>query len=398
MPSKVIFVTTHPIQYIVPLYQELTDEGSIDFEVIYFTDETVKGSFDKHFGREIQWDLPLLDNYKYNFLRNYSWKPSLNTGFFGLINFGIVPYLWKQPTNSLVIISGWSNLTYLLAIFFGKIFGHKCAFRNESPLYKEENRTGVLNSLRAKILYFMFRHFIDYGFYIGSQNKAFYEKYGLKSHQLFFTPYCVDNKRFCEEFNKLSPIKSEIRKKLNVPVNAYVILFTGKFYNIKRPFDLLNAFKIAEIENKFLIMVGDGIMMSEIETFVRDSGVKTIQLPGFKNQTEISEYYSVADVFVLCSESETWGLSVNEAMNFRLPVILYDSVGCASDLLVNYKNGILVEKGKVDKLKEAIEFYSINTKSRIEAGLESSIQIRKYSYENIILGLKEATISIARKK
>lgn len=390
MSRKVVFVTTHPVQYIVPLYQELTREGTVDFEVVYLTDETVKGSFDKHFGREVKWDLPLLDNYRYQFLKNFSWKPSLNTGFWGLMNFGIVSYLWKQPSKSIIIISGWSNLSFVLTIIFGKLFGHHCAFRMEAPLYKEENRTGILNNIRYHSLRFMFRYFIDYSFYIGSQNKAFYEKYRLKPEQLFFTPYCVDNKRFSEDFDKLSSHRNEIREKLKIPLNAYVILFTGKFYDIKRPLDLLSAYIAAELDNKFLVMVGDGIMMSEIQKNIKESGLNTIQLPGFKNQTEISEYYVIADVLVLCSESETWGLSVNEAMNFNLPIILYDSVGCGPDLLKDSVNGKLVKKGNILELQKALEFYGNDRRERERAGVESKRIIKDFSFEKIIIGLKSA--------
>lgn len=390
MSSKIVFVTTHPIQYIVPLYQELAKEGTLDFQVIYLTDETIKGSFDKHFGREIKWDLPLLDNYNYKFLTNYSWKPSLNTGFWGLMNFGIIPYLWKQPSKSVIIISGWSNLSFILTIIFAKLFGHHCAFRMEAPLYKEENRTGILNIIRYQSLSFMFRYFIDYSFYIGSQNKAFYEKFGLKPEQLFFTPYCVDNKRFREGFDNLRTYKSEIREKLKIPLDSYVILFTGKFYDIKRPFDLLNAYVDADIDNKFLIMVGDGIMMSDIQKYVKESELNTIQLPGFKNQTEISEYYVIADIFVLCSESETWGLSVNEAMNFNLPIILYDSVGCGPDLLLDSVNGKLVKKGNILELRKALEFYGNDSLERERAGVESKRIIKDFSFEKIIDGLKLA--------
>lgn len=392
MSRKVVFVTTHPVQYIVPLYQELTKEGTVDFEVVYLTDETIKGSFDKYFGREVKWDLPLLDNYRYKFLKNFSWKPSLNTGFWGLINFGIVSYLWKQPSKSIIIISGWSNMSFILTILFGKLFGHHCAFRTESPLYKEENRTGFMNTIRSQSLHFLFRYFIDYGFYIGSENKAFYEKYGLKPEQLFFTPYCVDNKRFSADFDKLSPIKKEIREKLNIPIDAYVILFTGKFYNIKRPFDLLHAFKKTEVDNKFLVMVGDGVMMPEMQIFVKESGMNNIQLPGFKNQTEISEYYVIADILVLCSESETWGLSVNEAMNFNLPIILYDSVGCGPDLLLDSVNGRLVKKGNILELQKALELYGNDSRERERAGVESKRIIKGFSFEKIIDGLKSALI------
>ncbi|MBL0024758.1 MAG: hypothetical protein IPO98_06935 [Saprospiraceae bacterium] len=69
MSDKIIFISTHPIQYIVPLYQVIEEHGQLNYEVVYCTDETIKYEIDKHFGREIKWDIPLLEGYKHKFLK-----------------------------------------------------------------------------------------------------------------------------------------------------------------------------------------------------------------------------------------------------------------------------------------------------------------------------------------
>lgn len=390
MSRHIVFINTHPIQYIIPIYQELALDKTIDFEVIYLTDETIKGSFDKHFGREIKWDIPLLDHYNYKFIRNYSWKPSLNNGFFGLVNFGIIKYLWRIPSNSLVIVSGWSNFTFILAILIGKLFRHKIGIRCDAPAFIENNKSGIFNVFRKKILKTMFSHFMDFGFYIGTENKRFYELYGMKEKKLIYTPFSVDNRRFSYEREKLKPNRNSIKKKFGIPIDSFIILFTGKFYNIKRPFDLLKAFQMVGIENRFLIMVGDGVLMGDMEKFIKDENIAKVKLPGFKNQMEISEFYAIADIFVLCSESETWGLSVNEAMNFGVPIVLYDSVGCATDLLKDGVNGSIVKKGDLDSLSEKIEYYGINKQKASESGKESIRIVNEYSNSKIIEGIKKA--------
>jgi glycosyltransferase involved in cell wall biosynthesis len=181
-----------------------------------------------------------------------------------------------------------------------------------------------------------------------------------------------------------------LRHKFNVPINAFVILFTGKFYDVKRPFDLLKAYARAEVSEKYLVMVGDGVLKSEIEEFILKEGISSVVLPGFINQTEISEYYAISDVFVLCSESETWGLSVNEAMNFQLPIILNDSIGCHTDLLYPNKNGILVKKGDVNELAQAISKIGNDSNFRTAAGIESKMIIEKFTFGKIIEGFKTA--------
>ena len=57
----------------------------------------------------------------------------------------------------------------------------------------------------------------------------------------------------------------------------------------------------------------------------------------------------------MCSgPGETWGLSVNEAMNFGLPIIVSNTCGCSSDLVQNEINGFIVEEGNSDQLKQAM--------------------------------------------
>ncbi|MFN2439886.1 MAG: hypothetical protein ABR503_11855, partial [Chitinophagaceae bacterium] len=62
-----IVVTTHPIQYQVPLWQKLVETG-IDLEVWYLTDHGVNATFDEQFGKAIKWDIDILNGYKFSFL------------------------------------------------------------------------------------------------------------------------------------------------------------------------------------------------------------------------------------------------------------------------------------------------------------------------------------------
>ena len=56
-------------------------------------------------------------------------------------------------------------------------------------------------------------------------------------------------------------------------------------------------------------------------------------MPGFVNQSELGRYFAAADVFVLPSAYDTWGLVVNEAMHWGLPCVVSDKTGCHRDLV-----------------------------------------------------------------
>jgi len=67
---KLAILVSHPIQYQTPLYKLLSKEPEIDLTVLFCSDWGLKTYKDKGFGKEVKWDIPLLDGYKYKFFKN----------------------------------------------------------------------------------------------------------------------------------------------------------------------------------------------------------------------------------------------------------------------------------------------------------------------------------------
>src|SRR5205814_7891416 len=104
-----------------------------------------------------------------------------------------------------------------------------------------------------------------------------------------------------------------LRESLGVPPGATVFLYCGKLYHVKRPIDLLEAYaRLACPDRDYLLYVGDGPQRAEIEARARALRLRNVRITGFRNQSELPDYYGVADVVVLPSGSDTWGLVVNE--------------------------------------------------------------------------------------
>ena len=129
--------------------------------------------------------------------------------------------------------------------------------------------------------------------------------------------------------------------------------------------------------------MGDGPLRIEMEHYIADHKLKNVIFTGFINQSIISKYYSISDAFVMCSGiGETWGLSVNEAMNFELPIIVSSTTGCAADLVTD--NGFIFETGNVEQLANCLNQILENEKLIQYYGLNSSKLIDKYSIEKIV--------------
>ena len=107
-------LTSHPIQYQVSLWRMLAANPLIDLTVYFCCDYGVTEKIDPGFGIKFKWDIPLLDGYKYKFLRNYSPKFD-NNGFWGLVNIGIIKELFKEQYDA-IFIHNYSYATNFFAV------------------------------------------------------------------------------------------------------------------------------------------------------------------------------------------------------------------------------------------------------------------------------------------
>ncbi len=381
---SVDYFLSHPIQYISPLLSELSKE--VDLNVYYYSDHGVnQSSFDSGFGKKITWDIPLLDGYKYVFLKNISRSKIMDCRFFDVVNLSIFSVLFRSKSK-VIIVNGWSYSTDILIILSAWFYGKKVWLRAENPLYLEflaKKWKQILKKICLK--YFLFL-FVDRFLYIGSESKRFFEYYDMKNTKFIFTPYAVDNDKFklLYSVNKIN--NNTVKGNLGIPIGNKVILFCGKFISVKRPFDLLNAFRLISNENYSLVLVGDGPLNDEIQNYIVNNKINNIVTPGFVNQSEIYKYYSIADVFVLCSERETWGLAVNEALNFNVPCVVSDQCGCSFDLIQSGKSGYVFNKGNVLELKNQILNAMLIDNNGVSELLNKEFEISKI-IENIKINL-----------
>ena len=376
--KQLAYFLSHPIQYFSPLLKELAKNTNL--KVYYFSYAGIRGNLDKGFGHAVRWDTPLLEGYTSQFLNNFSKRGSLDNHFFDVFNPGVIKALWNEK-SSIIIVNGWTYSSTLLTIFFGRIFGKQVWLRAENPYNQEILKDGrVLRIKKLLLKYLLFKYFISKCLYIGSESKLFFEFYGVSSKKLVYTPYAVDNDFFSSQSLALKNDLAAIRRRLGLPVNKLLILFCGKYISKKRPMDLIRAFQLLDDPRYALVMVGDGPLRHEMENYISENRLQDIYLTGFINQSAISNYYAVADVFVMCSGmGETWGLSVNEAMNFEKPIVVSKTCGCCSDLVKHGENGFSFEEGNIIELAEYLNHTLSDSAFRSKAGRKSAQLVKEFS-------------------
>ena len=336
--KKLAIISSHPIQYNAPLFALLANENKIDLKVFYtWGIDSIKVKYDPDFQQNIKWDIPLLEGYHYQFLKNTSKEPGSHH-FKGIINPDLNQEIEKWGAD-IVWVWGWAFDSHLKALRYFK--GKKEVwFKGDSTLLDESKGFNLKKILRRVFLTWVYRH-IDKAFYVGTHNKAYFIKHGLKETQLVYAPHAIDNDRFADPTGEYAKQAKQWRKELAIAENQKVILFAGKLETKKNPFFLISLAKeLPSNEFKF-VFVGSG----PLEEDLKKQATKNCIFLGFQNQKMMPIVYRLADVFVLPSvgPGETWGLAINEALASGTPVIVSDKCGGAKDL-IDTSNGIVIHK------------------------------------------------------
>ncbi len=386
--NKLAILTSHPIQYQAPLFKTLARDPYIDCMVYFCWDFGVdKKSFDSEFKEYVQWDIPLLEGYAYQFLKNYAPQPS--SGFWGQINFAIIREVWSNKYDA-IIVMGWNSFTNIMAMGTAWVRGTPVMIRGENPMNQELLKSGTKRRIKKIVLGMLFRN-ASIMLCIGEENKKFYEYYGVPSKKLIMCRYAVDNERIVHAVEESRKERKATREKMGIKEDDVVVLFVGKLIEKKNPLDALIAYAQIQNKNKALIIVGEGELRTAIEQYVKEYKVPNVHCTGFKNQTELPLYYACADIFVLPSGSgETWGLVVNEAMCAKLPIIVSDLVGCGADLVNHGENGFIVGTHNKKELTERLEDLINDPVKRAIFKKKSFEKIRGYCYEENKIAVKKA--------
>ncbi len=385
MTHKLAVLNSHPIQYFAPLYRRLAEEPDIDLTVYYCNEKGAAEYEDQGFGQAIKWDVPVLGGYRSVVLKNYGWAPQ---GFWSLVNPGIIRELRGRRYDA-VWIHGYNYATYLLAYATARLIGTSILTRGETHLGLERPRLKL--ALRKPLLKLGYSQ-CQACLAIGTRNADFYRAHGVPDHKIFMVPYTVDNSRFIAMAERAAGSKGEIRASLGLPSEQPIVIFASKLTKRKRPQDLLEAKLLLERQGVHctVIFVGSGEQEPELRSYTSARKLSDVHFAGFKNQTEMPELLAIADIFVLPSENEPWGLVINEAMCAGLPIVASEEIGAAADLIRPGYNGEVFAAGDVNALVHVLGRLLRDPALMAQMGRRSREIIQRWSYEESVAGITAA--------
>ena len=380
--KKLAYFVQFPIHYQVPLLQQLSKE--VDLTVFYISDMTTKEFEDKGFGK-IKWSVDLLDGYKYEILNIR--KDNGSFSFLNPIITGVKKALLSQQWDA-VWFHGYAHYALLEAFLLAKYYKIPILFRMESNLIS--TKQGFLKDIFIKNIVKSSKALL----WISSDNKEYYKHYGASEDKLVFCPYAINNKYFQEKAIEFKDKAIEEKIALGFDENTLVILYASKFQKRKNPLDLIEAFhKLLEKKNEniALVYVGTGEEENNLKEYTKNNHLENkVKFLGFKNQDILPLYYEMSDIYVLPSNREPFGMVIPEILNFAKPVITTTEVGSAKDLIVDGKNGYIIEPNDIDNLSKNMDKLLSDKNLRESMGKASLEIITKWSYKEDIKGILKA--------
>jgi glycosyltransferase involved in cell wall biosynthesis len=391
---RLAYVVSHPIQYQAPLLRRIAQQPEIDLTVFFGSDFSVRGYKDEGFGVEVQWDVPLLEGYRSEFL------PSLrDTGSLSLtspISRGILGRLRRGRFDA-VWVHGYASINSLHTILAANYLGIPVLLRAESWL---ADRARSRSKLAVKAAFFhLLGKGIDAVLPIGRHNSAYWQQYFGEAMPQFLMPYAVDNAAFRTRADASRPQLAALRAELRLTPEQPVILFASKLQQRKHADHLVEAYKrLCERspagERPALVIVGDGEERARLEA--QCAGLDAVRFAGFRNQGELPAFFALASVFVLPSRHEPWGLIVNEAMAAGCAVIVSSDVGSAADLVTNGVEGYVYPVGDIEALTHALERIFATAGAASRMGADAQRRMEGWGFEQDIAGLRAALAHTTR--
>ena len=332
---KVAYVEDHPTQYRAPLLQALAEH--VDLTVFYRSlagAEVIAGIWE---------DLLGLDH-----------PVGADDDFFHLGGHSllVIRLLSRLRQFDAVVVHGYSGALECCA-FLG-------AWRWQKRVFLRAEVTRP-----TRVLHWLTRH-VTGVMAIGAHSRRIYQHMNIPLRRIYWVPYAIDLERFQQGTRTTNPFP--------------VALFVGKTIPKKNPLDLVRASRLVHHPHA-LLFVGDG----ELRPYLIGDNIVCL---GFVNQKQMPSIYHAADLLVLPSSFEPYGLVVTEACAAGLPVIVSDTCGVARDLVDG--NGFTYPVGDIKRLAECLDTLLADPDLRQRMGARSKEIVRGFSIERAVAGILEA--------
>jgi glycosyltransferase involved in cell wall biosynthesis len=326
---KVLYITNIPAPYRVEFWNELGKhcELSVWFEAVNEKDREWKVS-------------GIGENFKYKFLKGYT------LGIDKHINPSIIRELNKEGFD-IYILGGYSSPTEMAAI--------KWLNYNKIPFLLNSDG-GFIKKMENPILKRIKSYFISSASaYLssGANCTKYLKYYGANEERIYCYPFSSVSFDSNDIVSLNFQEKTQVREKIGL--REKVILSIGRFISLKGLDTLIEAFRHLDDEKTSLVLIGGGPERVKYEQLIKKYNISDkVVLIDFLQKKDLVKYWSIADIFVFPSRNDVWGLVLNEALAFGLPIVATNGAGGSFELVVENKNGYIIDVDNINEMAEKV--------------------------------------------
>lgn len=319
---RVTFLTATPSPYTQDLFAAMARDGRIEPRVLYL---------ERH-APAFNWTDSELPSY----------SEILSGGWFNFLGARVhanprAIARIRETRPEVVVVAGYSGLTNQAVMWWLKATRTPWVFYGEVPGYQKRGRVGSFLRSLARLPAVRWSSGVAA---VGSRAAAAYRELVPRGRPVANIPYFCDMSAF-----------AAVRR---VPASdgTLRILYCGQLVHRKGVDVLVRAFVRLAAQNKNvrLKLVGDGELRDRFRSDLPEAVRDRVEFTGFLQVSELPTQFADADVFVLPSRHDGWGVVVNQALAAGLPVVCSDAVGAADDMTVPGENGFVVPAGDEDAL------------------------------------------------
>ena len=353
---KILYTKSGSSPYRVDFFNELGKH--IDLDVLY--------EYRIAFDRDKTWSLKVAHHFKEFFLKSFHLFGST------VVSFDFTKHLKKK--YDLIIVGEYNTMTGRLITLY--LSAKKIPFAlNIDGGYIKKND----NWLKKKSKTFFISK-PTWWLSPSIESDSYLKHYGAVESNIYRYPFTsvlekdvLLNVLTVEE-------KDEIRKKLKI-TEKKVVMTVGRFIKSKGFDVLLKSF--SKVESKTGLYIVGGEPTEEYLELIDKYNLKNVHFISFLNKNELANYYKAADLFVLPTRKDVWGLVINEAMSFGLPVITTDKCVAGIELVEDNENGFIVPVDDQEELTQKINTILLNETLRNKMALNSLKKIQQFTIEEM---------------
>lgn len=354
---KVLYLSNIPSPYRVDFFNELGKQ--CELKVIFER----KG----YVTRDKSWQDYCFETFQGIILKG------LNLGLYNKLCPGVIRYL-KKNTYDYIIVTNMTLITGIIAVFWMKLFRIPYCIEGDGGF--AGNGKGFKERLKTKMI-----STAQMCFSTSKIHDDYYLKYGASKDKIYRYPFTSQWKRDIVEKPFTSEEKQHIKQELGV-TEQHMILSVGSFIPRKGMDLLIEA--ASDLNCNWGIYIVGGQPTDEYIALKEKFGMSNLHFVNFIKSKQLRRYYEAADLFVLATREDIWGLVINEAMSYALPVITTRKCIAGTELIRDRYNGLLVEAENVEKLRSGLEEF-VNSKELIDRCAQGALEtIRGYTIEEMV--------------